>query len=685
MRAAGSVGGNKLRTFLLSAATSLALAAGCGPSATPAPVVARKTEARVVKPPPCEAIIYGTDARGGSQKLDLDCDGTQVQIDAMVVRGGSPTVGGVSSAKLSTAPNKDGSVRVGVYESVSAGLGPNWRAGVWLSAFVAATTLNKDLTDFTFTAEAAGMVDGASASGLMTAAYLASMLGRPLVGDASMTGIINPDGTIGPVGGIPHKFEASIAAGKRRVGYPVGMRYAQDMNTGQAVDLVKLAKDKGAEAVEIADLYDAYRLMTGETLPRPAAVDAREMALENEVIEAFEGKYREWVERLGDAWKQLVALYQEGRLPKQLVPVAEFAMEQAAAAEKQLTQGLPASAHPRMVTAWTYAASAVFTQEVIELLAAGDFVGARARIELYGSQTGNIEGALRAIGEMRPDTMGGHLQMMSAFQKAIAGLSADMAAAEGIQRATQVVDLLASGQIPDPTSAEVLGEAVQYVWPFMLAVAQSVSNTAVALETQEIEAVKSISYMCSLPNVKRLSTSFESAANANVTYYESFLEITKESERFALMAQEPDYMTAFFASKLTIGLPVAQKLKEEWSENSLPWGILRLSSAQLAYNRASALISKRYSLGVQTDWTGKLVAVANDRAFMNMLTSAEQKARENAQAAKVTAGDIPVQARIAYQQALLLREGSLADKLAALELFWASSTYSQTAVMLARN
>ena len=98
------------------------------------------------------------------------------------------------------------------------------------------------------------------------------------------------------------------------------------------------------------------------------------------------------------------------------------------------------------------------------------------------------------------------------------------------------------------------------------------------------------------------------------------------------------------------------------------------------------LISKWYSLGVQNDpITGRPTLVEHEKAFINMLTWAELRARENARAALVATGEIPVQARIRYQQAKVLREGDLADKLQALDGYWAASVYAQTAVMLARN
>src|SRR5690606_31937007 len=128
-----------------------------------------------------------------------------------------------------------------------------WRAGVWVSAFVAANTLNKDLTDFQFSAASGGYIDGASASGLMAGGFLATMMGEKIDPAVTMTGIINPDGTIGPVGGIPEKFQGSMEKGKKRLGYPIGMRWAKSAATGQNVDLVELAKKGGAEAVEISN------------------------------------------------------------------------------------------------------------------------------------------------------------------------------------------------------------------------------------------------------------------------------------------------------------------------------------------------------------------------------------------------------------------------------------------------
>src|SRR5262245_57706220 len=150
---------------------------------------------------PSQAVILGTDDKNGSTVLPLPVAGSKANVDAMFVKlgGSSAASGGFTPVLLKTAPNPDASVTVGSYAELSAGTGSQWRAGVWVSAFVAATALGKDLTDFTFTASSGGFIDGASASGLMAGGFLAAMTGVAVDPSVTMPGIINPDGTIGPV------------------------------------------------------------------------------------------------------------------------------------------------------------------------------------------------------------------------------------------------------------------------------------------------------------------------------------------------------------------------------------------------------------------------------------------------------------------------------------------------------
>jgi len=127
---------------------------------------------------PNQAVILGTDAKNGSTIVKLPATGMKGTVDAMWVKLGPQVEGGSSPVKLGTSPNADHTVEVGVFEEMAGGAGNQWRAGVWVSAFVAANTLGKDLTDFQFSAASGGYIDGASASGLMAGGFLATMTGE---------------------------------------------------------------------------------------------------------------------------------------------------------------------------------------------------------------------------------------------------------------------------------------------------------------------------------------------------------------------------------------------------------------------------------------------------------------------------------------------------------------------------
>jgi hypothetical protein len=112
---------------------------------------------------------------------------------------------------------------------------------------------------------------------------------------------------------------------------------------------------------------------------------------------------------------------------------------------------------------------------------------------------------------------------------------------------------------------------------------------------------------------------------------------------------------------------------------------MSLAGGELAYQKSAELVAKYYSLGVKSGTDGRVGSVEHEKAFLNMLVTAERTARANARAARIATGAIPVQAKLAYQVAANQRDGDFQDKIDALAGFWVSSAFSQTAIMLARN
>jgi hypothetical protein len=194
--------------------------------------------------------------------------------------------------------------------------------------------------------------------------------------------------------------------------------------------------------------------------------------------------------------------------------------------------------------------------------------------------------------------------------------------------------------------------------------------------------------------VKRMSTSFQSAAAAGINYFDQLLitpmahssGMSDDQARQQVAFYEPDYLVAYMTSHLTNAEGLMADLKKQWGEGSFAWNIMSLASTELAYFGSASLITKYYSLDIHTDQaTGKADHVEHDKAFATMLANAERNARSNARAARIATGGIPVQAKLAYQLAAVERDGDLSERVDALQQFWVSSAFSQTAMMLARN
>jgi len=647
-----------------------------------------------------EAVILGTKPNGDSTVIPLVGHESSVSVDALWVRlagGGLPTGGGSSQVFLTTAPQTDGHVRVGMYEQFAGGMGPQWRAAVWISSFVAASVLGKDLTDFRFTAENTGYIDGASAGALMTAGFIASMTGAHIDKHATMTGIVNPDGTVGPVGGIPHKFAASLSAGKTRLGYPVGQQFDTDLDTGAKVDVAALVESKGGKAIEINDVYDAYTFLTGDHLPVPIPVEVNDMAIEPEIDRRIAEHYKAWREMLTTEWARLTELREQGKLPAALLDLAARADHEASAAEELLGQGLTPTAYRRIIIAVVYAAAADITYDVLAEVRQGNLSGARDQLVRFQTMVGETEAALRAVAAIKPGTIGEYLQMLSGFQHAVQSWSFLAFASEQLpvaHRALAKLDGVSRDRLAWDTS--IHDQLVRDIIPPALAITRAVAATREATDSLAIEKIDTLHHSCMLVNVRRLAASYASAAAANLAYYESLFikdtaaqfAVPDEQAKLLLMQRNPDYLIAFMAFQLhrmPAGMPA--QLRDDWGEKSLPWGLATLAGGILSYYKTSLLIAKEYSLRVTVNpFTGEPTSVVHQKAFINMMQNAERKAREHARTAKVATGSIPIQARIAYQNARTLRDSkALGDRMRALEQYWASSVYSQAATALARN
>jgi hypothetical protein len=196
---------------------------------------------------------------------------TEVTIRPLFVRGaGAGATGGVGKEIISMEATTDKSLRVDLSEDEVSGIGDQSRAASW-NAVTVATLLTGSSLSGRYRFEVSGYIDGPSAGALKTVGVISLMRGDTIGTDITMTGTINPDGTVGPVGGIPQKIEGAAKEGFKTVLIPVGQRNSVSAVDKTLVDVVDVGKRAGVVVIETRDIYEAYKKFTGKDLPRLGA------------------------------------------------------------------------------------------------------------------------------------------------------------------------------------------------------------------------------------------------------------------------------------------------------------------------------------------------------------------------------------------------------------------------------
>jgi len=138
---------------------------------------------------------------------------------------------------------------------------------------------NPDEFDYFFVVRTtAPIIGGPSAGAVMTTAVIALLENWEIDNETVMTGMINPDGSIGPIGGIPQKIDAANSVGATRFLIPKGQGLYTEMvtetvsNNGWAQVVTRpvtrnvsdYALEKyGIEVIEVEDIEEAVLYFTG--------------------------------------------------------------------------------------------------------------------------------------------------------------------------------------------------------------------------------------------------------------------------------------------------------------------------------------------------------------------------------------------------------------------------------------
>lgn len=616
----------------------------------------------------------------------------EVAVDFLWVRGVGPgATGGVSPAVVSIEPNKTDRVRVGVLEGSALQLGEQWRASVWLAAFQASMALNRPLSDWLLWVEAekhGDRVDGPSAGGLLTAAMLAGMTGAKADPDFTMTGTINPDGSIGPVGGIPQKFRGALAAGKRHLGYPLGQHVSTDEETGKEIDLRGLASN-GVVIEEVPDVEAAYRLMTGRTLARPAPVAVEKMVIPKRVEDALRAQTEVW---LGNAWNTFHEFTSLKVTPDVWLAGAWGDIQlRIAAANDRLDKNDVGAAYELAAALFVDADSTLAYGQILKLVLDGKFEDAdRYAQTLMDGVDIRLQETTQLLKTELAKSVNDLMSLIDAFEALGAAIRhfgmGVMQRGEAAPRVAEIVAGLRTGALK--LTPDLKNELLTKLHFPLIAVSHANVNNFVASQALQFRPEGDPkAHLLSLAEVDRLGEWLSLAARANLSYFETTVlgpmadsaKLTRVEARETFNDQE--YQLIKDESRAMAEMILEQHL----GTGSQSLSLVKLATALNTYVDASFLIAKYYSLEAETGPSGGVERIGRDAALAKMLELAEVKARVFAARAQAEGGEIPIAAAKAYQTGTAFAAmATPASRLAALEQFWRASMLSQLVVMLRR-
>lgn len=610
----------------------------------------------------------------------------EVVVDFLTVRG---VEGNTTPALVSVEDNKTDRIRVGVLEGSALQLSGQWRTSVWLAALQASLALDRPLSDWTIWVEAirnGERFDGPSAGGLLTAGILAGMTGQKANPRFTMTGTINPDGTIGPVGGIPQKFQAAIRAGKTILGYPMGQHVAVDMVSSREVDLRQMA-GHGIEVVEIPDVETAYGYLTGYTLTQPRPVPPEEMVLPPRTESALRAQAQQWLVNTESAYSDYLGLgLKEPDLDARWNDISQLLAE----TRQFLGAGEVAAAYALANQLFIEADGVYLRGRVVQSVRAGRWEEASGFTQ---SVIDNVDKRLaETSGKMKRELARSASDLMSltaAFENLGAAVRHFFRGFDLRKRNLTKVDTIIAGlrQRRLQPTPELTAELIDLLNGPLVEVAASNVHNFVASQSLDFRPeLRPGAKEVEQRQVERLGQLLLTAGNANISYFEqtTLIEIARfhgvTLEAVKAEFADPTYRLLHDDIRATAEVAFATILGEGPSLE-----LVRLASSLTAYVDAAFLIAKYYSLEAETDDAGSVKSLGRGHVLPRMLEQAESKARIHAARAKKVAGEIPVAARLAYQTARAWHHApSVPAQLQALQQYWRASMLSQMAVLLKR-
>lgn len=628
------------------------------------------------------------------------------------IGSGDDISGATGELVIRLTPNQTRRTAVAFMEEFAGGTGDMSRGGGWLAAFNATMITGHRITDYEFTFKSYGYSDGPSAGMLMTAGLIALINGDPVREDTTMTGTINPDGTCGPVGGIPYKMEAAAKSGLKRFGYPAGARIDSDQS-GE-IDLKEKARSLGMEAREIDDVYEAYEWLTGKKLSQPASIDMDEM----DIPIASNNRLRaDLTTTLTDLKAQIQRLpsleAMRERIKKQPGYYTLETLQLRGMLGKFIEDINTYLGDGQIAAAYLNLQRALMTARMLEhgwdeisqgnRMASNDSLSGYAKRRLQVVEE-KIEAArlnTRASSESKhPATLLNTLNASISLAEAEALHRSAFSSALQMQNFMKLAEKLHEEAHTKSKSQRTSDDGKLSTLRTLILKYYDQSNSLLARAETRAEMVRlALTTETETGNDLRFDASsffsdgrsYASGASAILAYFESLIlqqQAEEEEESMSVVRRQFEWSEPVYPALQRSNILSYSVLHNASKKNTQPEmseSLNILGAGAFSYLGSASLVNKYYCLSPQRQEDGS-VKFLNRKALGNMLNSARAHTLRRANETRETIGMLPQSVRFNFHLAEALRESSDdSDKLAALDAYWRSSLLCEIAANVARD
>ncbi len=493
----------------------------------------------------------------------------------------------------------------------------------------------------------------------MTIGVLAAVRGDTPKPDAAMTGTINPDGTIGPVGGIRYKIEGAAEKGMKLVLIPAGIRSEKDAN-GEPIDLIDHGRKLGVDVRPVLDIYTAYETLTGARLPRAPAATLPPVSLE--VQKQVQKKIDAWYKLYSTALDAYSKMPGQAKLSQECVALYKQGLEIIQHAQKMAAEGELSAAFWDHVHAAIYGYLALEVGRYRAAYADGGYAAAVKRVRNNDWLEKEVQATARRMREETPHTTDQLLMYFHACDAFLEALSLQYSAQE----------LLAN--LPK-TETEAANR------PAMLAATYQIIawlDLKAAGDYLDLGAGYGGTPLPQQAAWRDISDYLRRASEANNSVFDALIikegasaaALGIEQFRSNLMQKDMTYALLHTASE-----QIFPRLKDYFGDGDA-YGYAYLAASMYVHTRAATLLAKYYSLGAELDDAANIVAIGRERTLGDWLEFAEDQSRRDIALLSASGIDVTPCVQV-HEIARICARRDLPNKLEALTHFWAADLHAQ--------